>query len=189
MASPSVPISPTIAAAARSIGSASAAPLPSPPAPPALPAADRLAVRGGVAARPADSGLCGLINQGNTCYMNSLIQTLHHTPEFRHGIYGLSPDELGLPTAGQPTPSIEQRRILVALQDLFSRLQVDDIDAADTTRLTSAFGWDGGGQVNQQEDLQELKVILMDSLALELGGTSAKYLRPPLNLLPCRAPS
>ena len=144
----------------------------------APPAADRLTVRGGVAARPADSGLCGLINQGNTCYMNSLIQTLHHTPEFRHGIYGLSPDELGLPTAGQPTPSIEQRRILVALQDLFSRLQVDDIDAADTTRLTSAFGWDGGGQVNQQEDLQELKVILMDSLALELGGTSAKYLRP-----------
>ena len=27
--------------------------------------------------------LCGLINQGGTCYLNSLIQTLFFTPEFR----------------------------------------------------------------------------------------------------------
>ena len=29
------------------------------------------------------TGLCGLQNQGATCYLNSLIQTLFFTPEFR----------------------------------------------------------------------------------------------------------
>ena len=28
-------------------------------------------------------GLCGIHNQGATCYLNSLIQTLLYTPEFR----------------------------------------------------------------------------------------------------------
>ena len=27
--------------------------------------------------------LCGLSNLGATCYLNSLLQTLHFTPEFR----------------------------------------------------------------------------------------------------------
>lgn len=38
-------------------------------------------------ARPASSrnstGLCGLSNLGATCYLNSLLQTLHYIPEFR----------------------------------------------------------------------------------------------------------
>lgn len=31
----------------------------------------------------SSTNLCGLINQGGTCYLNSLIQTLFFTPEFR----------------------------------------------------------------------------------------------------------
>lgn len=34
-----------------------------------------------------DSGFVGLINQAMTCYLNSLIQTIFMTPEFRNGIY------------------------------------------------------------------------------------------------------
>ena len=37
----------------------------------------------------ASSAHLGLRNQGNTCYMNSLLQTLHHLPEFREAIYGI----------------------------------------------------------------------------------------------------
>lgn len=31
----------------------------------------------------SSTNLCGLVNQGGTCYLNSLIQTLFFTPEFR----------------------------------------------------------------------------------------------------------
>lgn len=48
------------------------------------------ASRGGNSSRPIrpaaprnSTGLCGLSNLGATCYLNSLLQTLHFTPEFR----------------------------------------------------------------------------------------------------------
>lgn len=34
-----------------------------------------------------NTGFVGLINQAMTCYLNSLLQTLYMTPEFRNGIY------------------------------------------------------------------------------------------------------
>jgi len=41
----------------------------------------------------SSTGYIGLSNQGATCYMNSLIQTLFMTPEFRNGLYNWSFDE------------------------------------------------------------------------------------------------
>ena len=35
----------------------------------------------------SNSGYVGLINQAMTCYLNSLLQTLYMTPEFRNAIY------------------------------------------------------------------------------------------------------
>ena len=32
-------------------------------------------------------GFCGLVNQAMTCYLNSLLQSLYMTPEFRNAIY------------------------------------------------------------------------------------------------------
>eukprot|EP01100_Stratorugosa_tubuloviscum_P009928 TRINITY_DN419_c1_g1_i1.p1 TRINITY_DN419_c1_g1~~TRINITY_DN419_c1_g1_i1.p1 ORF type:complete len:1042 (-),score=430.06 TRINITY_DN419_c1_g1_i1:209-3334(-) len=37
--------------------------------------------------KKSDTGFVGLSNQGATCYMNSLIQTLYMTPEFRLALY------------------------------------------------------------------------------------------------------
>jgi ubiquitin C-terminal hydrolase len=37
--------------------------------------------------KKSDTGFVGLSNQGATCYMNSLIQTLFMTPEFRNALY------------------------------------------------------------------------------------------------------
>ena len=39
--------------------------------------------------------LIGIQNQGATCYLNSLIQTLFLTSEFRDCLFNLGPEELG----------------------------------------------------------------------------------------------
>jgi len=33
------------------------------------------------------AGYVGLVNQAMTCYLNSLLQTLYMTPEFRNAVY------------------------------------------------------------------------------------------------------
>lgn len=38
--------------------------------------------------RRGTSALCGIKNQGGTCYLNSLLQTLLFTPEFR-GVFSV----------------------------------------------------------------------------------------------------
>ncbi len=37
----------------------------------------------------------GLMNQGATCYLNSLIQAMYMTPELKFGLYSIDPMELG----------------------------------------------------------------------------------------------
>jgi ubiquitin C-terminal hydrolase len=43
--------------------------------------------RGGCTLAAEDTGFVGLANQGATCYLNSLLQSLFMTPEFRNAIY------------------------------------------------------------------------------------------------------
>uniref|UniRef100_A0A8D2ICN0 ubiquitinyl hydrolase 1 n=1 Tax=Urocitellus parryii TaxID=9999 RepID=A0A8D2ICN0_UROPR len=42
------------------------------------------------------TNLSGIRNQGGTCYLNSLLQTLHFTPEFREALFSLGSEELGI---------------------------------------------------------------------------------------------
>jgi len=42
------------------------------------------------------TGHVGLLNQGATCYLNSLLQCMYMTPELRAGLYALSDEELGV---------------------------------------------------------------------------------------------
>jgi len=62
-----------------------------------------------------ESGLCGLRNQGATCYLSSVIQTLYHTPDFRDQIFQwrYNPD-----TSGK-----EEFCVARQLQKLFSRMK------------------------------------------------------------------
>lgn len=46
----------------------------------------------------ADSGFVGLQNQGMTCYLNSLLQTMFLTPELRAGLYQVPVEDLGMNT-------------------------------------------------------------------------------------------
>ncbi|KAG7549768.1 TRAF-like [Arabidopsis thaliana x Arabidopsis arenosa] len=106
-----------------------------------------------------ETGFVGLKNQGATCYMNSLLQTLYHIPYFRKAVYHMPTTENDLPTASIP----------LALQSLFYKLQYNDTSVA-TKELTKSFGWDTYDSF-MQHDVQELNRVLCEKLEDKMKGT------------------
>ncbi|XP_077416096.1 ubiquitin carboxyl-terminal hydrolase 40 isoform X1 [Vanacampus margaritifer] len=126
---------------------------------------------------PAPRGrnkLCGIRNQGGTCYLNSLLQTLLFTPEFREELFSLGPDELGC-LKDKDKPEAKVRVIPLELQRLFVRLLLVDQQSASTADLTGSFGWNSNEGTNQH-DVQELNRILFSALEKSLVGTSGSTL-------------
>lgn len=108
------------------------------------------------------SKFVGLSNQGATCYMNSLLQTLFMTPEFRDKIYKWQHD---YKKHGDPKDSIPFQ-----LQLLFSKLQLRKHSYIETTDLTKSFGWDRGESF-QQHDVQEFCRVLFDAIEESVRDT------------------
>ncbi|XP_051242887.1 ubiquitin carboxyl-terminal hydrolase 40 isoform X2 [Dicentrarchus labrax] len=116
------------------------------------------------------SNLCGIKNQGGTCYLNSLLQTLLFTPEFREELFNLGPEELGC-LEDKDKPGAKVRVIPLELQRLFSSLLLVDQQCASTANLTDSFGWNSSEGTNQH-DVQELNRILFSALEHSLVGTT-----------------
>ncbi|XP_019484780.1 PREDICTED: ubiquitin carboxyl-terminal hydrolase 40 isoform X2 [Hipposideros armiger] len=116
------------------------------------------------------TNLSGIKNQGGTCYLNSLLQTLHFTPEFREALFSLGPEELG--SLEEKDKSDAKVRIIpLQLQRLFAQLLLLDQEAASTADLTDSFGWTSNEEM-RQHDVQELNRILFSALETSLVGTS-----------------
>lgn len=109
----------------------------------------------------SETGFVGLVNQAMTCYLNSLLQTLFMTPEFRNAIYRWefigSEDE-------------EAKSIPYQLQKLFLHLQTSSKRAVETTNVTKSFGWDSS-EAWQQHDVQELCRVMFDALESKFKNT------------------
>lgn len=101
-------------------------------------------------------GYLGLRNQGNTCYMNSLLQALNHLPEFKQAIYRI-PTTTD-PSMGEAVP-LELQRLFYLLEHAEST----GVRALGTERLTRSFGW-GTREVMVQQDVQEFASMLCDAL-------------------------
>ncbi|KAI7746099.1 hypothetical protein M8C21_024664, partial [Ambrosia artemisiifolia] len=99
-----------------------------------------------------ETGYVGLKNQGATCYMNSLLQTLYHIPYFRKAVYHMPTTETDMPSGSIP----------LALQSLFYKLQYNETSVA-TKELTKSFGWDTYDSF-MQHDVQELNRVLCEKL-------------------------
>lgn len=102
-----------------------------------------------------ETGLVGFKNQGATCYMNSLLQTLYMLSAFRRAVYNMP----------LPDPNNENSgpELSYALQKVFYELQFSPT-VVKTKKLTESFGWDTTDAFTQH-DVQELKLILCDELA------------------------
>ncbi|GAA6000863.1 ubiquitin-specific protease UBP15 [Rhodotorula paludigena] len=105
------------------------------------------------------TGHVGLKNQGATCYMNSLLQSLFLTNQFREAVYQI-------PTEEDTTDTVP-----LALQRVFYNLQTSD-SSVGTTELTKSFGWKGFDSF-LQHDVQEFNRVLCDKLETKMKGTVA----------------
>lgn len=104
----------------------------------------------------------GIKNQGATCYLNSLIQSLYHLPYFRKHVYLL-------PTLNDDKVSAT---IPVALQNLFYNLQHSE-KSVSTQELTKSFGWNANDTATQH-DVQEFNRVLQDKVEEKMKGTPAE---------------
>ncbi|XP_078000160.1 ubiquitin carboxyl-terminal hydrolase 47-like [Glandiceps talaboti] len=110
-----------------------------------------------------DTGFVGLVNQAMTCYLNSLLQSLYMTPEFRNALYRWVFDGNG--GFGEDTKSIPYQ-----LQRLFVQMQTSDKKSVETTDVTRSFGWDST-EAWQQHDVQELCRVMFDALETKFKDT------------------
>lgn len=106
-----------------------------------------------------ETDMIGIKNQGATCYLNSLLQSLYLTNAFRKAIYEIPTEE----------ETNARGNSAYALQRLFYLLQHSE-KAAGTDELTAAFGWDTR-QTFVQQDVQELARLLMDNMEERLKPT------------------
>ncbi|XP_050432536.1 ubiquitin carboxyl-terminal hydrolase 47 [Adelges cooleyi] len=109
------------------------------------------------------TGYRGLVNQAMTCYLNSLLQALYMTPEFRNALYKWKFDF--------NANTDESKSIPFQLQKLFLNLQTSPRHSVETTELTRSFGWDSS-EAWQQHDVQELCRVMFDALEQEFKNTT-----------------
>lgn len=109
--------------------------------------------------QPQPRNYVGLVNQAMTCYLNSLLQALYMTPEFRNALYRWEFDN-----------DNEAKNIPYQLQKLFLNLQTSAKSSVETTDLTRSFGWDST-EAWQQHDIQELCRVMFDALEHKFKNT------------------
>ncbi|CAK5277441.1 unnamed protein product [Mycena citricolor] len=106
-----------------------------------------------------ETGHVGLKNQGATCYMNSLLQSLYCTRYFEgYAVYQIPTED------DSPTESVA-----LALQRVFYHLQNSD-QPVGTTELTKSFGWKSLDSF-LQHDVQEFNRVLQDKLESKMKAT------------------
>ena len=105
----------------------------------------------------------GIANQGATCYMNTLLQALFMTKEFRLAIYEWK--------YSADTNPRKEKSILYQLQKFFASLQISKAPFVTTADLINSFNW-STQEMAQQQDVQEFMRVLFEAVerSFEMSG-------------------
>jgi ubiquitin carboxyl-terminal hydrolase 7 len=131
----------------------------------------------------------GLKNQGATCYMNSLLQSLYHVPALQRAVYKMPTEQetsFKRQRSASRHPAIitrqensnTQESVALALQRVFYHLQHSS-KSVGTKQLTRSFGWDAHDAFTQH-DVQELDRVLCENLEDKMKGTEVEHEVPRL---------
>ncbi|CAJ1350115.1 unnamed protein product, partial [Effrenium voratum] len=148
---------------------------------------------------PRQPGLpCGLLNVGNTCYVNSLLQTLFHAEAFRTQILCFEHPPDGADQPEGESPSVEglaarRRRqhslqLVLELRRLFAYCLLSDRSCVSPAQLIAELVDQHGHKVSvgSQEDVSEFMLKFVDQLEegfCKKGGVDAQKDEEPGNLL------
>lgn len=126
----------------------------------------------------------GLVNQGSTCYLNSLLQVLFHDASFLHAVVVVHapksnvavghPDAVGEASTAAVSGHLPKCEddvssssiIICELRRLFLRMLYSNKSALDTEQLLLSFGWTKS-QFFEQHDVHEFFSVLLDILSDE----------------------
>lgn len=98
------------------------------------------------------TGYIGLRNEGATCYVNTLFQSLFATNEFRRIVFNAPVDDDDI-----------KHSFVFDLQKIFYLMQFHRMPEIGTKEFISHFGWDQM-TTHHQQDIQEFSRLLIDKL-------------------------
>ncbi|XP_058852431.1 ubiquitin carboxyl-terminal hydrolase 47 isoform X2 [Acipenser ruthenus] len=118
-----------------------------------------------------DTGYRGLINQGATCYLNTVLQTFFMTPEFRDAVHEYSGPEKD-----------KEKNLLFQLKKLFQNLEDGEYEVK-TTGVTRSLGMmHRDGRV--QQDVAEFFRKILNEVSKE-SPVSENYQSTVINSIKC----
>ena len=99
----------------------------------------------------------GIKNEGATCYMNSMLQTLYSIYPFKKAVFQI------------PTEKDDYSSIILSLQRLFYDLTTNHSPVS-ARNLINSFGWTRE-QIQIQHDVQEFNQLLIEVMEKKMRGT------------------